>query len=331
MGTKASRAVTRRDLLKLSAAGVAVAGVASMGLPAFAQQRKRIALAHPDRAADYYQGFMNAALAEAEKQGYDILQSFSGMDPQKQLAEVNTWLAQGIDALVVLALDANAMAPIVAKVHEQKALFISYANRIEGEDGYIKWADRDAGALLGAHAAKHIKEKLGGSAEVGFLTATNIQVVTDRIESTREAILAELPDTKFFEATALNAPDALKATQTLLQAHPEMKIVICCTDDGALGARSAYQNSGLAAGQRADRRLRRRQAEPRADQGARSVPAGQSMALDIGDIGRRVVDIPHQLWNGGPASETQRPAGVQARVARDGRGRHRRTILSVYS
>jgi ABC-type sugar transport system substrate-binding protein len=329
MGTKASRAVTRRDLLKLSAAGVAVAGVASMGLPAFAQQRKRIALAHPDRAADYYQGFMNAALAEAEKQGYDILQSFSGMDPQKQLAEVNTWLAQGIDALVVLALDANAMAPIVAKVHEQKALFISYANRIEGEDGYIKWADRDAGALLGAHAAKHIKEKLGGSAEVGFLTATNIQVVTDRIESTREAILKELPDTKFFEATALNAPDALKATQTLLQAHPEMKIIICCTDDGALGARSAYQNSGLAA----DNVLIA--GFDGAKQNLELIKAHDpflqvSMALDIGDIGRRVVDIPHQLWNGGPESETHVLQEYKL-VSHETAEADIDTILSVYS
>lgn len=330
MGTKASRAVTRRDLLKMSAAGVAVAGVASMGLPVLAQERKRIALAHPDRAADYFQGFMNAALAEAEKRGYDVLQSFSGMDPQKQLAEVNTWLAQGFDALIVLALDANAMAPVVAKVHEQNALFISYANRIEGEDGFIKWADRDAGALLGAYTAKHIKEKLGGGgAEVGFLTATNIQVVTDRIESTREAILAELPDTKFFEATALNAPDALKATQSLLQAHPAMKIVICCTDDGALGARSAYQNSGLGPdnvliagfdGAKQNLELVK----------ARDPYLQVSMALDIGDIGRRVIDIPYQLWNGGPESETHVLQEYKL-VSHETAEADIDTILSVYS
>ncbi|HTN98890.1 MAG TPA: sugar ABC transporter substrate-binding protein [Nordella sp.] len=303
MVTKLPRAVTRRNLMKLSGAAVAVSGLAGLGLPALASEKKRIAIAHPDRAADYYQGFMNAALRQAEKRGYEVLQSFSGMDPQKQLAEVNTWLASGIDALVVLALDANAMAPTVAKVHEQKALFISYANRIEGEDGFIKWADRDAGGLLGAYAAQHIKEKLGGKGEVGFLTATNIQVVTDRIESTREAILKELPDTKFFEATALNAPDGLKATQSLLQAHPEMKVIICCTDDGALGARSAYQNSGLASdnlliagfdGAKQNLNLIK----------ARDPYLQVSMALDIGDIGRRVIDIPYQLWNKGPESET---------------------------
>ena len=329
MKTKAFRAVTRRDLLRLTAAGAAAAGLTSMGLPALGQERKRIAIAHPDRAADYFQGFMNAALAEAEKHGYEVLQSFSGMDPQKQLAEVNTWLAQGFDALVVLALDANAMSPIVAKVHEANALFISYANRIEGEDGFIKWADRDAGALLGGYTARHIKEKLGGTAEVGFLTATNIQVVTDRIESTREAILAELPDTKFFEATALNAPDALKATQSLLQAHPEMKIIICCTDDGALGARSAYQNSGLGSdnvliagfdGAKQNLELIR----------AHDPFLQVSMALDIGDIGRRVIDIPHQLWNGGSESETHVLQEYKL-ISHETADADIATVLSVYS
>jgi ribose transport system substrate-binding protein len=300
-----------------------------MGLPVLAQERKRIAIAHPDRAADYYQGFMNAALAEAEKHGYEVLQSFSGMDPQKQLAEVNTWLAQGFDALIVLALDANAMAPVVAKVHDANALFISYANRIEGEDGFIKWADRAAGAQLGAYTAKHIKAKLGGSAEVGFLTATNIQVVTDRIESTREAILAELPDTKFFEATALNAPDGLKATQSLLQAHPEMKVIICCTDDVALGARSAYQNSGLGPdnvliagfdGAKQNLELIR----------AHDPYLQVTMALDIGDIGRRVIDIPHQLWNGGAESETHVLQEYKL-ISHETPDADIATVLSVYS
>lgn len=303
MADKLPLAIDRRHLLKLSGAGAAAAGLAALGLPALAQERKRIAIGHPDRAADFYQGFMNAALEEAEKHGYEVLQSFSGMDPQKQLSELNTWLASDIDALIVLALDANAMGPVVSKCHEQGVLFISYANRIEGEDGFIKWADRDAGTQLGAHVAGHIKEKLGGSPEIGLLTATNIQVVTDRIESTREAILAEVPDARFFEAIALNAPDGLKATQSLLQAHPEMKVIICCTDDGALGARSAYQNSGL------DAENLLIAGFDGAKQNLELIKAQDpflqvTMALDIGDIGRRVIDIPHQLWNGGPESET---------------------------
>ena len=298
MGQKMLGSVSRRDLMKLSAAGSAALGLGLLGLPAQAEQKKRIAIGQPDRTAAYYQGFINAAKKQADEYGYELLQSFSGMDAQKQLSELNTWLAGGVDALVVLALDAKATGPIVAKAHEEKALFIGYANRIEGEDGYIKWNDIDAGTRLGAYIAKHIKEKLGGKGDVGFLTATGIQVVTDRIESTRAAILKELPDTKFYEATATNAPDGLKGTQSMLQAHPELKIIVGCSDDAALGARSAYQNSGLSAdnvliagfdGAKQNLELIK----------AKDPFLQVSAALDIAAIGRRVVEIPHAIWTGG--------------------------------
>jgi ribose transport system substrate-binding protein len=289
-------------MMKWSAAGAAAAGLGLMGAPARAEEKKRIAIGQPDRTAAYYQGFINAAKKETEKYGYEILQSFSGMDAQKQLAELNTWLAGGVDALIVLALDAKAMGPIVAKAHEQHALFISYANRIEGDDGSIKWNDVDAGTRLGTYAAKHIKDKLGGKADVGLITATGIQVVTDRIESTRAAILKELPETKFYEATALNAPDGLKATQSMLQAHPDLKIIVSCTDDAALGVRSAYQNSGLGAenvliagfdGAKQNLELIK----------ARDPFLQVTAALDIAAIGRRVIDIPNAIWNGGAEAD----------------------------
>lgn len=54
------------------------------------------------------------------------------------------------------------------------------------------------------------------------------------------------------------------------------------------------------------------------------------MALDIGDIGRRVVDIPHQLWNGGPESETHVLQEYKL-VSHETAAADIDTILSVYS
>ncbi len=292
--------VKRRRLLQASAAGLAMSAIGRS--PAFAAS-KRIAIAHPDRTANFYQGFMNSALQEAKKYDYEVLQSFSGMNPAKQLAEINTFLVSGVDALVVLALDQNAMQPVVTRAHDKGVLFISYANRIPGDDGFIKWADKDAGKAVGERIARHIKEKLGGKGNVGFLTWLNIQVVTDRMESTRAALLAALPDTQIFQGIAVNAPDALKATQSLLQAHPDIKVIVCCSDDAALGARSAYANSGLPNdnvfivgfdGAKQNLELIK----------AKDPFLRASAALDIGDIGRRVIDIPHGVWTKAPESET---------------------------
>ncbi|QIG49365.1 hypothetical protein G5V57_17525 [Nordella sp. HKS 07] len=46
--------------MKLSGAGIAISGFAWTALPARAQEKKRIAIAHPDRAADYYRGFRSS-------------------------------------------------------------------------------------------------------------------------------------------------------------------------------------------------------------------------------------------------------------------------------
>src|SRR6266478_4805630 len=79
---------------------------------------------------------LDAAKEEATKLGYEIVQSFSGSAPEKQLAELNAWIASGVDALVVLPLDANAIGGVVKKCHDKGILFVGYANNVPGNDGY---------------------------------------------------------------------------------------------------------------------------------------------------------------------------------------------------
>lgn len=295
--------VSRRNLIKVASTGLVVAGL-SRGMPAFAAGgKKRIAFGQGDRSANYYQGLISAVHERAAKYDYEILEAFWGQDPQKQLGDIKNWVAAGVDAMIVLALDANAMAPIVKECHDAGHLFVSYANRIPGDDGFIKWGDRDGGKALGERVVQHIRQKLGGAADVGLLTATGIQVITDRIESTREAILGALPNTKIYEATALNAPDGLKAVQSMLQAHPKLKVIICATDDGALGARSAYMNSGLtpdnifiAGFDGAKQNLELLKAHDPFLQASASLP--------IKEIGQNCIEIVHGLWNGAPEAET---------------------------
>lgn len=300
--SRSGRGVSRRTLLKTAGAGLA-ATMLDMRSPASAAARRRIAFGQGDRSANYYQGLMNAVQERAAKYDYEILQAFWGQDPQKQISEIRTWLTAGVDAMIVLPLDANAIAPVVEACHDAGHLFVSYANRVPGEDGYIKWGDRDAGKNLGDRVVRHVKEKLGGKAEVGFLTATGIQVITDRIESTREAILGALPDTRFYEAKALNAPDGLKAVQSMLQAHPDLKVLVCSTDDGALGARSAYMNSGLSPenifiagfdGAKQNLELLK----------ARDPFLQASASLPIKEIGYNCIEIVHGLWNGAGEAQT---------------------------
>jgi ribose transport system substrate-binding protein len=228
------------------------------------------------------------------------------LNAQKQVAELNGWLAAGVDAMVVLALDANAMGPIVKKCHEKGILFISYAVFIEGSDGYLSFDDKVAGAALGEDLVKFIKQKHGGKAEVGFMTYATAQVTVDRIQSVQAVLKRELPDTAMYEAEGPNAADALKATQSMLQAHPDLRIIIGCSDDGCLGARSAFVNNGLKGD---DVYIAGFDGAPQnltlikdKDPYIRA-----SMGLDIERLGRRSIEIAHTIWANpnAPKSETE--------------------------
>lgn len=291
--------VDRRTLLRIIG-GTSLATVGSWAFTsavATAQSKpKRIGVGQPARTADFYQGFINAVEERAKQLGYEILQSFSGNAPEKQLAELNTWIEAGVDALVVLPRDRNAIGRVVQKCKEKGIVFVGYANAIPGEDGHIKWDDPGGGAAIGGVAAKFIRENLGGQAEVALLTFVNNQATRERIENARAALQKEAPQVALWQAEALLAPDALKVTQSLLQAHPGIKVIVCCTDDGALGARSAFMNSGqptdnvfICGFDGSKQNLKLIQAK---DKFIRA-----SAALDLVAVGHYVIDIPHNIFN----------------------------------
>jgi ABC-type sugar transport system substrate-binding protein len=149
---------------------------------------------------------------------------------------------------------------------------------------------------MGGVIGDFVKQNLGGKAEVGLLTFANNQATRDRISSTKAALSKAVADITYWETPAVLAPEALKATQSLLQAHPNIKVIVCCADDGALGARAAYMNSGLSAdnvficgfdGSKQNLNLIK----------AKDKFIRASGALDITEVGHEVIIMPDNIMN----------------------------------
>jgi len=138
--------VDRRRFIQGAAVFAAAASLPA--LRALAAGKKKIGVAQPDRTADFYKGFINSVHQEADKLGYEILESFSGRAPEAQMNEINAWISAGVDALVVLPTDPNSLGALVAHCKKQGIVFIGYANVVPGADGYIKWDDPSAGTAM---------------------------------------------------------------------------------------------------------------------------------------------------------------------------------------
>ena len=311
-----SMTLNRRRLLTLgSAAALGLAGGAGLigRVGAAAAQggtpvptKGRIAFGQPHRTADVYKPLIAGAKEEGAKRGYEILESFAEGQAAKQVAEINTWIAQEVDALVILPLDEKAMAPLVKKAKDAGSVFVTYSVSVPGEDGHILFDHPQGAALVGEAAGKWVNETLGGKAEVALLTAEFNENGRLRINGAEQKLLELAPNAKVVaRQEAILAPEALKATQSILQAHPNVNVIICIADDGCLGAAQAFKAT------RRDPETMFIAGFDGSKQVMERIIAGEPIrataALDLLAIGRSVAWVPANILEGGEPTSVNHP------------------------
>ena len=242
-----ARATDRRKFI-LGAAGVA-AGLALPGSAlarlGFASNSKTIAFAQPDTSASVYPLLLKGAKAEAKKRGYQLLQSHANHQLDAQVNELNTWIGQGIGGVIVLPLDNNAMLPLIKKAHSAGVKFLDYSDKaLPGTDGWVIFNNLQGAALVGADAGRWINRTLGGNAKVALLTHEIQQTGKDRIHGGIAALQKVAPKAQVVARhEGVLAAECLTVTQSLMQAHPDLNVILCIADDGALGAEKAFMQT----------------------------------------------------------------------------------------
>jgi ABC-type sugar transport system substrate-binding protein len=205
-----------------------------------------IGISWPFRSVAFYGAYQQAWKEEAEKAGVKVLEPQAETEAPAQVEEINAWIERGVDAILIGPVDDASVAPAVKRANAAKIPVITYRSPLEGIAGGMYYDDEAGGYAVGENAANWINEKFDGSAEVALLTFLEQETTRVRIDQATKAIKEKATgDVKFFDAKGLLAADALSATENLLSAHPNIRVIICTADDGCLGARPAYVNSGL--------------------------------------------------------------------------------------
>ncbi len=93
---------------------------------------------------------------EAKRLGVDLKVQISDNDAQKQLAQCENLIAQGIKVLILAPHDANSAAAIVEKAHKEGIKVISYDRLVMDcdVDVYISFDNVKVGELQGAYITK---------------------------------------------------------------------------------------------------------------------------------------------------------------------------------
>ncbi|MDY0289360.1 MAG: sugar ABC transporter substrate-binding protein [Sphaerochaeta sp.] len=162
--------------------------------------------------------------------------------------EINTWenlITTKVDGIMISCVDEKASQAYCKKAQAAGIKVMAAVHPLPGADGSMSNDEYVYGFLAGAEAGKFITKELGGVAKFALLAADCTPFVIPRTDGIRDGILSEAPKAILVaRQDAFQTDVGMKVTESLLQAHPDLAVVGCLNDDGALGAYEAMSAAG---------------------------------------------------------------------------------------
>ncbi|MCK3841597.1 MULTISPECIES: sugar ABC transporter substrate-binding protein [Pseudomonas] len=216
----------------------------------FAAYRIGVSIARVD---DNFMTYVRSGLEAAAKQ-QDVQIQFEDAqgDVVRQLNQVEGFLNQKVDAVIVLPVDTAATANITRAAVAAKTPLV-YVNRHPDErtlpKGVVTVASNDIEA--GQLQMRYLAEKLGGQGNVAIIMGDLAQNAThDRTEGARQ-VLKDFPGIKIVEQQSAEwqRNKGMDLTSNWLLAGTQFDAIVANNDEMAIGAAMALQQAGKAKGQ----------------------------------------------------------------------------------
>ena len=215
----------------------------------FAAYRIGVSIARVD---DNFMTYVRTGLEAAAKQ-QDVQIQFEDAqgDVVRQLNQVEGFLNQKVDAVIVLPVDTAATANMTRAAVAAKTPLV-YVNRHPDErtlpKGVVTVASNDIEA--GQLQMRYLAEKLGGKGNVAIIMGDLAQNAThDRTEGAKQ-VLKDFPGIKVVEQQSAEwqRSKGMDLTSNWLLAGTQFDAIVANNDEMAIGAGMALQQAGKAKG-----------------------------------------------------------------------------------
>ncbi len=203
-----------------------------------------IAFSYGAEQSGIYPIVADPAAIEAERRGYDWLEGSANGDCDKQVQDIEGFIAAGVDAIVFLPLcGVEPYEPVVQQAKDAGIVIVGYSTAIPGGDSSIVYANVDGARGVAEEALRWLEEDFTGDPDTfswALFTFDQCGVAcTDRTDPIRQ-IITDATGVEPLEAESVAEDTGLEATETFLQADPGLNMVIGINDAGALGAYQAF-------------------------------------------------------------------------------------------
>ena len=225
-------------VLIASLAMVAMAGASAAG-----KELKSVGLTVGDMANPFFVA-MGKGTEEAAKKinpNVKVTALSTKYDLNTQVGQIENFIANKVDLLLVNAVDSKAIAPAVKKARDAGILVIALDVSAEGAD-YTVMSDNVA---AGANACEYIATKLGGKGNVVIVNGPPVSSVIDRVVGCKQ-VFAKNPGIKVLSDNqdAKGSRDGgMAVMQDLLTANPKIDAVFAINDPTGIGAELAIKQA----------------------------------------------------------------------------------------
>jgi ribose transport system substrate-binding protein len=182
---------------------------------------------------------------EAKELGVRTIITYSSYDPSKQIADVQDFITQGVDGILISPADVEASVPAYEAARAEGIPVMSLADHSDPdvEDAFIgaPWDE------FGARIAEWTCEEAGGEGKVAMIKGTaGVSFVEEMEDGYKEFMSSECTGMQIVSEVNTNfaREEAVKAAQDALTAHGDLKAIFAQIDDQAAGAAQAVAEAG---------------------------------------------------------------------------------------
>jgi ribose transport system substrate-binding protein len=175
----------------------------------------------------------------ADKYGIKLSEQDANSDASKQISQIEAFTTAGVDGIICVTVDGEALNPAVKKAVDKGIPFVSLYVPCADATLNMMVDEYELGKIIGGMAADWAQKNFAGKeVEIALLRMHDYKPGVERGRGMQEMLAKNFPTGKIVaDVNTIDLETAMKATEAILQAHPNVKIFVCDSDDtGALGA-----------------------------------------------------------------------------------------------
>jgi ribose transport system substrate-binding protein len=205
------------------------------------------ALVQINQQALFFNQMNEGAISAGKELGDEVVIFNANNDPAAQNSAIETYIQQGVDGIIVIAIDGNGIMPAVLQA-EAAGIPVVAVDAIlpEGPQAAQVGVDNgEAAGMMGQFFLDYVQAEMGGEAKVGIVGALNSAIQNLRQAGFEDVVSGADGITMATVVDGRNVQDiALTAAENLITANPDLDAIYATGEPALLGAIAAVESQG---------------------------------------------------------------------------------------